>query len=61
MRDIYLYLNTVVLKNRFGIKNNDDLRDVEADFVSFRLSCLQQEPLKEDYGPAHFLTFLNCF
>jgi len=59
MRDIYLYPNTIVLKNKLGIKNNDELRDAEADFVSFRLSCLQQEPLGGDYGPVHFLAFHN--
>lgn len=55
MRDIYLYEDCPILINKLGIKNQQQLDDAEADYVSFRLRDLLMHPLKGDYGYRHLL------
>ncbi len=55
MRDIYLYEDCSVLINKLGIKNQEDLEDAEADYVSFRLKDLALNPLPGKYDYNHFL------
>lgn len=54
MYDIYLYENSNVLKNKFGIKEISLLEEAEADYVSLRLKELAQDPLKGLYNYQHF-------
>lgn len=44
MKDMYLYENSNVLKNRLNIRNKEELETVEADFLSYRI--LELETLK---------------
>lgn len=43
MKDIYLYDDTEVLKNRLGIKNEDDLNKAEADITCIRLLDIDEK------------------
>ena len=43
MKDIYLYDDTEVLKNKLGIKNEDDLNKAEADITCIRLLDIDNE------------------
>lgn len=45
MRDVYLYEDCTVLKNKLGIKEQKKLEEAEADFVVYRLKELAMNPL----------------
>lgn len=55
MRDIYLYEDCPVLKNKLSIKEQKKLEEAEADFVVYRLKELAMNPLKGNYDYEHFL------
>lgn len=55
MKDIYLYEDCQVLINKFGIRNQQELDDAEADYVTYRLKNLALHPLKGNYDYEHFL------
>lgn len=55
MRDIYLYDDCMVLKNKLEIKEQKKLEEAEADFVVYRLKELTMNPLKGNYDYEHFL------
>ncbi len=55
MRDPYLYEDSNVLKNILGITNQEELEGAEANYVSFRLKEIAQNPLSGDYDTKHFL------
>jgi cell filamentation protein len=55
MRDIYLYDDCNVLKNLLGIKEQSQLDDAEADYITFRLKELSTNPLKGNYDYHHLL------
>lgn len=55
MRDLYLYDDCPVLKNKLGIKNQKELDAAEADYVVYRLKQLVVHPLKGDYDYRHLL------
>lgn len=55
MRDPYLYEDTGVLRNILNINDDKLLKDAEADYVSFRLRELVQNPLVGDYHTEHLL------
>lgn len=55
MRDIYLYEDCDVLKNLLNIKDKQHLEDAEADFISYRLRDIAQNPLPGKYDYAHLL------
>lgn len=57
MRDIYLYDNSNVLKNKLGIMDISLLEAAEGDYVSLRLKELAQNPLEGTYDYRHFLKF----
>ena len=57
MADPYLYKNSGVLKNKFGIKDKVSLDKAEANYVSLRLRELAQRPLSGAYDVDHFLSF----
>lgn len=57
MYDPYLYPNSNILKNKFGVKNEKDLNEMEAEYTSLRLKQLAENPLKGDYGFMHFCDF----
>lgn len=56
MRDIYLYQNSSVLRNKLNLRNQNDLEDAEADYCSMRLRELAQKPLPGEYDIEHFLS-----
>ena len=49
MRDPYLYPDTEVLKNLLGIRDSKKLQEAEGDYVTFRLSEIEE-----------YLIFLPC-
>ena len=55
MHDIYLYDDCNVLKNILNIKNQQELDDAEADYVTFRLKEITVKPLLGNYDWAHLL------
>ena len=55
MKDIYLYEDGQVLINKLGIRNQQELDDAEADYVTYRLKNLALHPLKGSYNYEHFL------
>ena len=57
MRDIYLYDDSNVLKNKLEIMDISLLEAAEGDYVSFRLKELAQNPLEGAYDYRHFLKF----
>lgn len=54
MPDPYLYPQSSVLKNKLNLKEQGDLNDAEADFVSLRLKELAKEPLPGTYDMIHY-------
>ena len=54
MRDIYLYENSDVLRNKLDISDSAILADAEADYVSMRLRELAMNPLEGEYDEAHY-------
>lgn len=55
MRDIYLYEDCSVLKNKLDIKIQEKLDEAEADYVVFRLKELHINPLQGSYDYNHLL------
>lgn len=55
MHDFYLYDDCDVLKNLLGIKNQQQLEEAEADYVSMRLKELAVAPLPGHYSVQHYL------
>ena len=55
MRDIYLYDDCDVLRNLLGIRNQKQLEEAEADYVTYRLKEIVKEPLQGAYDLAHLL------
>ena len=55
MKDIYVYDNSNVLKNKLGIQDESLFKDAEADYVSFRLKTVAKSPLAGNYDFAHLL------
>ena len=55
MRDIYLYDDCDVLRNLLGIRNQKQLEEAEADYVTYRLKEIVKEPLQGAYDFAHLL------
>ena len=53
MLDPYVYPETNVLRNILGIQDRQMLDDAEADYVSFRLRELAENPLGGDYDVDH--------
>lgn len=54
MRDLYLYENTDILKNKFNIRNKDILEQMETDFTTLRLKQVIENPLNGKYDFEHF-------
>ena len=57
MRDIYLYENENVLKNKLGIRNAKLLEEAEGNYVSLRLKEITLNPIAGVYDYQHFLEF----
>ena len=55
MKDFYLYEGSTVLKNLLNIRNEADLENAEADYVSYRLKDIAKNPLKGHYDFNHLL------
>ena len=55
MRDIYLYDDCDVLRNLLGIRNQKQLEEAEADYVTYRLKEIVKEPLQGAYDFVHLL------
>lgn len=55
MRDIYLYEDCNVLRNRLNIKDRALLDDAEADYVTYRLKEIAINPLPGAYNYEHLL------
>lgn len=49
MKDIYVYKNSNVLKNKLGIHDESLFKDAEADYVIFRLKAVAKTPLAGNY------------
>ena len=57
MRDIYLYPDVDVLRNKCGIKDGAELEKAEANYVSLRLREIAKTPLEGVYDAEHYLAF----
>ncbi len=53
---IYCYRGTHVLRNRFGIRNQEELRTVEADITTIRQHDLLSQPITGRFTPNHLCT-----
>ena len=53
MRDPYLYPNTEVLKNKFGVMDNEKLNTIEAEYTSTRLKEIIENPIKGNFDLDH--------
>ena len=53
LHDPYLYPETKVLINKFGIRDQIKLDEVEANYTSLRLSDLSENPMSGDYNSDH--------
>lgn len=51
--DLYCYPGTMVLTNKLGIRDQDQLNEAEADIVAMRLKELAERPLPGRYGFRH--------
>lgn len=51
--DPYVYENTDILKNKFGIRNQEKLDELEADFTIVKLANLAMYPMLGDYSIDH--------
>lgn len=50
MKDPYLYPNSDVLRNLAGVRNSEELRNVEADYTLFRLSEIAEDESPEKFS-----------
>ena len=57
MHDPYLYPNTDILINKYGIKNERDLSEMEAEYTSIRIKQITETPLQGNYDFEHFCRF----
>ena len=55
MRDIYLYDDCDVLRNLLVIRNQKQLEEAEADYVTYRLKEIVKAPLQGAYDFEHLL------
>lgn len=53
MQDPYLYKETEVLINLFDERNENRLKEIEANYTSLRLRQLFENPIKGKFGFAH--------
>jgi len=53
MQDPYLYTETEVLINLFDERNENRLKEIEANYTSLRLRQLFENPIKGKFGFAH--------
>ncbi len=60
MRDPYLYENSNVLRNKLGLKTQEELDGAEANYVACKLRQLAIDPIPGDYYHAH-LSALHRF
>ena len=51
--DPYLYPGTEVLANKFGLRDQKKLDEVEANYMSLRLSDLSENPMSGEYDSKH--------
>lgn len=66
MKDIYLYENSNVLKNKLNIQNKEELETVEADFLSYRILELETLNIDKEIGvdylkQIHFNLFQDIY
>lgn len=57
MFDPYFYPQTDILVNKYDIKNEADLAQMEAEYTSFRLKQIAENPLSGSYDFQHFCEF----
>lgn len=57
MKDPYLYPNSDVLKNLAGVRDSEELKNVEADYTLLRLSEIAEDESPEIFN---FNPFVNC-
>lgn len=50
MTDPYLYPGTEVLKNKYEIRNEKTLNEMEAEFTSFRLKQIAEKSIPGEYN-----------
>ena len=60
MKDFYLYEGSTVLKNLLNIRNQADLDNAEADYVSYRIKDIVKTPLKGNYDYDQLLQMHWC-
>ena len=51
--DPYLYPGTTTLINKFGIRDQEKLDEIEANYTSLRLSDLSENPMAGNYDSDH--------
>lgn len=54
MNDPYLYPNTEVLINKFAIKDDKTLNEMEAEYTSTRIKQLVDNPIDGNFDFNHF-------
>ncbi len=57
---IYCYSGTNVLRNRFGIRSQEDLRAIEGDITTIRQHDLLSQPIRGRFTPNHLCTIHRC-
>lgn len=55
MHDPYLYPDSLVLRNKLNIQQQELLNDAEADYVVYRLKDLAMNPLPGKYNMEHLM------
>ena len=55
VQSIYCYPDTDVLKNKLNIRNKDDLRNAEEEYVAMKQYTLLNSPLQGKFSKAHLL------
>lgn len=54
MLDPYVYPSSEILKNKFNIVSEQDLKEMEAEYTSLRIRELVEKPIKGDFDFQHF-------
>ena len=55
VQSIYCYPDSDVLRNKLGIRNKDELKQVEEEFTAVRQLALLQQPLNGRFTKTHLL------
>jgi cell filamentation protein len=60
MNDPYLYRGTETLKNLFNERDDERLKEIEADYTGFRIRELMDSPVQGKYDFSHLCLLHQC-